>query len=108
MCKIVLWSEVFFSEEGVEPVGGLTRSKTTINVVAPNARDRSASVGAVTSQPSLIRDNDPPAATVLGRSHTALATSRVSRTGLPTRALTVRKPGVNDVSPPSVSPKPSE
>jgi hypothetical protein len=89
----------------VEPVGGLARVKTTINVVAPNARERSATVGADTSQPSSIRDNDPPVATVLSRSQTALATTR---TGLPTRALTVRKPGVNDVSPPSVSPKPSE
>ena len=89
----------------VEPAGGLSRSKTTINVVAPNARERSATVG---SRPSSIRDNDPPAATVLNRAQTALPTSSVSRTGLPTRALTVRKPGVNDVSPPSVSPKPSE
>jgi hypothetical protein len=89
----------------VEPVGGLARAKTTINVVAPNARERSATVGADTYQPSSIRNNDPPVATVLSRSQTALATNR---TGLPTRALTVRKPGVNDVSPPSVSPKPSE
>lgn len=91
----------------MEPVGGLTRAKTTINV-APYSRERSATVGGDPSQPSSIRDNDPPAATVLGRSNTANATSGVSRTGLPTRALSVRKPGVNDVSPPSVSPKPSE
>ncbi|KAF8496441.1 hypothetical protein F5888DRAFT_1703872 [Russula emetica] len=89
----------------VEPVGSLTRAKTTINA-APNARERSATVGSDTFQPSSIRDNDPPAATVLNRSRTANATTPVSRTGLPTRALTVRKPGVNDVSPPSISPKP--
>ena len=103
---------MFLFSEGpalyVEPVGGLTRAKTTINVVAPNARERSATVGSDPSQPLSIRDNDPPAASVLNRSHTALPTSSVNRTGLPMRALSVRKPGVNDVSPTSVSPKPSE
>jgi hypothetical protein len=87
----------------VEPVGGLARAKTTINV-AP--RERSATVGTDTSQS--IRDNNPPAAAVLSRRNTANANSGVSRSGLPTRALTVRKPGVNDVAPASVSPKPSE
>ncbi|KAF8506593.1 hypothetical protein F5888DRAFT_1643648, partial [Russula emetica] len=77
----------------VEPVGSLTRAKTTINV-APNARERSATVGADTFQPSSIRDNDPPAATVLNRSHTANATTPVSRMV------------ICDVSPPSISPKP--
>lgn len=104
----MLWSEVIFSEGpslDIEPAGSLARAKTTINVVAPNARGRSATVG---SDAQSFRDNDPPVATVLGRSQTALATTSVSRTGLPTRALTVRKPGANDVSPPSVSPKPSE
>ena len=90
----------------VEPAGSLTRAKTTINVApAPNARERSATVGSDTLQ---IRDNDPPGATVLSRSNTGTATSRISRTGLPTRALTVRKPGVNDVAPAAVSPKPSK
>ena len=89
----------------VEPVGGLARSKTTINV-APVARERSATIGTDPSQS--IRNNDPPAATVLNRSNTANPVSHMSRTGLPTRALTVRKPGVNDVAPASVSPKPSE
>jgi hypothetical protein len=59
----------------VDPIGSLTRAKTTINV-APNARERSATVGSDTLQS--IRDNDPPAATVLGRSNTATATNRVS------------------------------
>ena len=76
--------------------------------VEANARERSATVGVNPSQPSSVRDNDSPAAIVLSRSHTALATSSVSRTGLPTCVLTVRKPGVNDVSPASVSLKPSE
>ncbi|KAI0270063.1 hypothetical protein BGY98DRAFT_1133295 [Russula aff. rugulosa BPL654] len=74
------------SASDVEPVGGLARAKTTIDV-APVARGRHA-------------------ATVLNRSNTANAVSRMNRTGLPTRALTVRKPGVNDVAPASVSPKP--
>lgn len=86
----------------VEPAGGLARANTTINVVP---RERSATVGTDTSQS--IRDNDPPAATVLNRSNTD-GIGRVGRTGLPTRALSVRKPGVNDVAPASVSPKQSE
>ena len=79
-----------------------------ISVVAPSARESSASVGADPSQPSSIPDNNPLAATILSRGHIALAASIASRTGLPTCALTVRKPGVNEVSPVSVSPKPSE
>ena len=73
-------------------------AKTTINV-APVARERSATIGTDPSQS--IRNNDPPDATVLNRSNTA---SRISRTGLPTRALTERKPGVNDIAPASVFP----
>jgi len=88
----------------VEPVGSLARAKTTINV-APNTRERSATVGDNAFQRPSIRGNDPPAAAVLSRSNTA---SRVSQTGLPTRALSVRKLGANDVPPPSISPKPSE
>jgi hypothetical protein len=102
----VLWSEVFSSggpSFDVEPVGGLTRAKTTINVVQ---RDRSAAVG--TDTPQSIRDNDPPPATGLRRNNTANTISGAGRTGLPTRALTVRRPGVNDVAPASVSPKPSK
>jgi hypothetical protein len=90
-----------------EPVGSLGHAKTTINV-APNVRERSATVGDNVSRRPSIRGNDPPAATVLSRSNTANSTSRVSQTGLPTRALTVRKLGANDVPPPSISPKPSE
>jgi hypothetical protein len=92
----------------VQPVGTLARSKTTINV-APNARERimGATVSADASQSSL-RGNDPPPAAVVTRSNTTAMTGRVGQTGLPIRALTVRKPGAGDVSPASASPKPSE
>lgn len=63
--------------------------------------------GADSSQPSSRRGSDPPAASVIARSNTAIGTSRVGQ-GLPIRALTVRKPGSNDVTSPSASPKPSE
>ncbi|KAH9988051.1 hypothetical protein BJV77DRAFT_1061500 [Russula vinacea] len=90
----------------VQPVGTLARSKTTINV-APNARERimGATVSADASQSSL-RGNDPPPAAVVTRSNTTAMTGRVGQTGLPIRALTVRKPGAGDVSPASASPKP--
>jgi hypothetical protein len=92
----------------VQPVGTLARAKTTINV-APNARERimGGTVGSDTSPPPSLGGNDPPAATVVTRSNTAVGTSRVGQSGLPVRALTVRKPGA-DVSPASASPKPSE
>ena len=91
----------------VQPVGTLARSKTTINV-APNARERimGTAAGADSSQPSSMQGNDPPAAAVVARANTAVGISR--QAGLPIRALTVRKPGSNDVSPASSSPKPSE
>lgn len=92
----------------VQPVGTLARSKTTINV-ASNARERimGSAAGADSSQPSSLRDSDPPAASVVARSNTAIGTSRVGQ-GLPIRALTVRKPRSRDASPASASPKPSE
>jgi hypothetical protein len=92
----------------VQPVGTLARAKTTINV-APNARERimGGTVGSDTSPPPSLGGNDPPAATIVTRSNTAVGTSRVGQSGLPVRALTVRKPGA-DVSPASASPKPSE
>jgi tetratricopeptide (TPR) repeat protein len=91
----------------VQPVGTLARAKTTINV-APNARERimGGTVGADASQPSSLRGNDPPPATVVARSNTTAITGRVGQSGLPIRALTVRKPVAGDVSPASASPKP--
>lgn len=93
----------------VQPVGTLARSKTTINV-APNARERimGATVSTDASQSSSLRGNDPPPATVVARSNTTAMTGRVGQTGLPIRALTVRKPGAGDVSPAFASPKPSK
>jgi neutrophil factor 2 len=93
----------------VQPSGTLARSKTTINVV-PNARERimGTAAGADSSQPSSLQGNDPPAAAVIARANTAVGISRVGQAGLPIRALTVRKPGSNDISPASSSPKPSE
>jgi hypothetical protein len=67
----------------VQPVGTLARAKTTINV-APNARERimGGIVRSDTSPPPSLQFNDPPAATVVTRSNTAVGTSRVSQAGM--------------------------
>lgn len=95
----------------VQPTGALARSKTTINVPA-NARERimAATSGADTSRSRSRspRGNSPPAATVVARSNTAIATTRPIQAGLPTRGLSVRRPGPGDAPPATVSPKPSE
>ena len=60
------------------------------------------------SRPRSPRGNDPPAATVIARSNTAIAASRLGQAGLPTRALTVRRPRADDALPCDHVPKPSE
>jgi len=89
----------------VQPVGLLSRSKTTINVPA-NARERimASSAGATASQSASLRDTDSPASAIVSRSNTA--PGGPARTGLPTRALSVRKPGYEDGVPkPKTSPR---
>lgn len=92
----------------VQPVGTLARSKTTINVPT-NARERimgaNSSADSRRSRSRSPRGNDPPPATVIARSNTAIVTSRPAQAGLPTRGLSVRRPSTND-SPPATSPKP--
>jgi len=86
----------------VQPVGTLARAKTTINVPA-NTRERTMGAGADISRSASPPANDSP--NTLARSNTVLP-SRPLQAGLPTRALTVRKPGSGEISPPVTSPKP--
>ncbi|KAH9956193.1 hypothetical protein BC827DRAFT_1261896 [Russula dissimulans] len=88
----------------VQPVGTLARAKTTINVPA-NIRQRTVGAGVDASQPASPPANDPLSPTTVARSNTVLPT-RPGRAGLPARALTVRKLGSGEVSPPVISPKP--
>ena len=89
----------------VQPTGTLSRSKTTINVPA-DARERimTSSPGAAASQSASPRDTDPPAATVISRSNTTSGGAALG--SVPTRGLSIRKPGYEDGVPP-VLPKPS-
>jgi hypothetical protein len=89
--------------------GTLARSKTTINASAiGRERTTGAATGGDVARSIPPRGSDPLAPAVLTRSQTALATSRPGQAGLPTRALTVRKPNSGDSSPAATSPKPSE
>lgn len=87
----------------VQPVGFLSRSKTTINVPT-DARERimtssaGAGAGAGASQLTSPRDAGPPAASVVSRSNTTITPGRPTQASV-TRGLSVRKPGLEDGAP---------
>lgn len=81
----------------VQPVGNLSRSKTTINVPA-DARERIMASSARLAPP---RDADPPTATVISRSNTSITPGRSAQASLPMRGLSIRKPGFDDGAPPA-------
>ncbi|KAH9060549.1 hypothetical protein EDB87DRAFT_1674686 [Lactarius vividus] len=78
----------------VQPVGNLSRSKTTINVPA-DAREALTPPG----------NADPPTATIISRSNTTITPGRSAQASLPMRGLSIRKPGFEDGAPPA-PPKP--
>ena len=84
----------------VQTVGPLARTNSALNVPA-NARERigggTAGVGA--SQSALPRDSDSPAATIISRNNTAIATGRRGRPSSPRRGLSVRGPSPDDAAP---------
>jgi len=83
----------------VQTVGPLARTNSALNVPA-NARERigggTAGVGA--SQSALPRDGDSPAATIISRNNTAIATGRRGRPSSPRRGLSVRGPSPDDAA----------
>ncbi len=79
----------------VQPVDTLNRSKTMINVPA-NARERIMASSPLAPP----NETDSPAAVTLSRSNTNINSGRrLSPASLPTRGLSIRKPGYEDIPP---------